>query len=177
MRLTPDDQELAREAARRRWEFARGRRLTPDAPDHTFAQELDTAGAEIALARTINEPWNGWQFSYDGDVGDRCEARHTRHGRLLLLHGEESAPRRKVDPDDHDYFLVTGPFPDFEVVGWQTGRLGKLKGVVRELQPGRPCICVSPDDLLPVERWTPRDIFACTPDMVDESAGMREAAT
>jgi hypothetical protein len=122
------------------------------AADHSVALEVEAIAAEIAVGHLIGHVWvdTDRPDRDTGDVGAGVQVRQTRHlGGRLLLHGD--------DADDHAFFLVVGIFPSFVVAGWITGAAGKCVGVVRELQPGRPCICVEQAQLWPVEAWPQPD--------------------
>ena len=131
--------------------------------DHTVELEIEAVGAEIAVGCSIGRRWEDVETpDYSGDVGEGVQVRHTQHGRYLLLHGPESvASGEREDRDDHDFFLVTGMFPEYIVVGWATGARGKRIGEVKELQRGRPCICVdgvllaAPAQWRRFSRWAP----------------------
>lgn len=149
--LSHADQELATSAGQAR--FARRRaagsqqRYGRDASTHTVELEIEAIGAEIEVARLIGREWiDTDRPDYDGDVGPGVQVRHTRHlrGRLILHAG---------DRDEHDFFLVVGTYPALEVIGWITGAEGKAVGKVKELQPGRPCICVEQDQLRSAVVW------------------------
>lgn len=141
--LYPADVRLATDAgtarfARRRDTEQRYGRLQSD---HTVELEIEAIGAEIAVARAIGRAWiDSDRPDYDGDVGDGVQVRHTRYstGRLLL---------HPDDRDDHVFFLVTGVFPEFRVVGYLRGARARAVGRVLVLQPGRPVIAVRQSEL------------------------------
>lgn len=140
--LYPADVRLATEAGKRR--FARrsdNEHRWNRGDQHTVELEIEAIGAEIAVARAIGRDWvDSDRPDYDGDVGPGVQVRHTRYvsGRLLL---------HESDPDDHWYFLVTGDFPTFRVVGFVRGDVAKKVGKVLELQECRPAIAVEQHDL------------------------------
>jgi hypothetical protein len=112
--------------------------------DHDVAKERDAIGAELAVARVLDREWTRTDRpDPEGDVGAGVQVRHTRHknGRLLL-HPE--------DDDTHTFYLVTGEFPTYRVVGCILGGHGKRIGEWRELQPGRPAFAVEQSDLFAI---------------------------
>lgn len=125
----------------RRREAGSKQRYGRNADDHTVELEIEAIGAEMAVARVLNRTWEDQDTpDYDGDVGERVQVRHTRHTNgQLLLHPD--------DKDNHAFFLVTGTFPNYNVVGWLMGKQAKSVGEIKELQPGRPCVCVQQKDL------------------------------
>lgn len=140
--LYPADVALATEAGTRRY----SRRLGSahrwgDPDDHSVELEVEHVGAEIAVARALNREWaDGDRPDPEGDVGDGVQVRHTRYptGRLLLY---------SEDRDDHWYFLVTGTFPVFQVVGFLRGDAAKSVAKTIELKSGRPALAVKQSDL------------------------------
>lgn len=149
--MTVQEQALAQSAGEARYARRRAagsqQRYGRDAKAHTVELEVEAIGAEIAVARQIGREWvDTDRPDYDGDVGPGVQVRHTRHlnGRLILHEG---------DHDDHDFFLVIGTYPSLAVVGWISGAEGKRVGVVRELQRGRPCICVDGEHLQSPAGW------------------------
>jgi len=84
-----------------------------------FAVELDAAGAEVAVAGLLRvglPPAD--RPCYDGDLLNGDEVRQTRHehGHLLVY---------PDDPDDRRFWLVTGQFPGYRIVGWAYGSSAK----------------------------------------------------
>lgn len=147
VRLYPADVALATAAGTRRFAVREGvaehRWNRVDAM--TEALEIEAIGAEIAVARALGKEWADTDMpDYHGDVGDGVQVRHTRHfnGRLLL---------HDSDRDEHFFFLVTGYFPVFDVVGYLRGDRAKALAVTRELQPGRPVMAVDQKHLQPLK--------------------------
>lgn len=145
--LTAEEQQLAREAGHRRYisRLDSPHRWNRPAGDHTEAKEVESTGAEIAVARVLGVPWvEKGRPDPEGDIGEGVQVRHTIYAKgRLLLHADGDRP----DNPEHIFYLVTGPFPTYEVVGFISGRRGMTIGVRRELQPGRPCIAVEQHQL------------------------------
>jgi hypothetical protein len=117
-----------------------------DANAWSASREASAIGAEIALARALGIEWTGdANPGRAGDVGPH-EVRQTRYqsGRLLL-HRDGDDPRRR-------FFLVVGELPVYRIVGHIRAADGFELGEERELQRGRPCVCVEQRDLTPFDR-------------------------
>lgn len=144
--LTEGQQRVAQLAAERR--FARRRSAGSShrwnrGDDHSVEKERDAIGAEMAAGVSVGRGWvDSPEPDHDGDLGPGLQVRFTEHERgRLLLH--------ESDEDDHLFILVTGQFPVYMVRGQISGAEGKRVGVVRELRPGRPCVCVEQHQLEP----------------------------
>jgi hypothetical protein len=153
--LGEDDQRRAEKAGRERYQRRRAagsqQRYNRVSSHHTVEKEIEAIGAEIAFARLIGEEWvDGPTPDYDGDVGSGMQVRHTAHknGHLLIHPG---------DSDDHFFFLVTGNYPVFTVVGWLRGADGKSASLWKELVPGRPAFCVPQGMLRKMSEWASVD--------------------
>lgn len=153
MRVTLDslDQRRATAAGKKRYAKHRKKgtqqRYGRAVNDHSEAKEIDAIGAEIAVGISIDEPWTDTDLpDYHGDLPGGVQVRHTTHttGRLIV---------HDSDPDDHFFFLTTGTFPTYEVRGFLRGDRAKEVGVERELQRGRPAICVEQRQLAPVGEY------------------------
>ena len=149
--LGEDDQRQAEKAGRERYQRRRAegsqQRYNRVASHHTVEKEIEAIGAEIAFARLIGREWvDSPTPDYDGDVGSGMQVRHTAHknGHLLIHPG---------DRDDHFFFLVTGNYPVFSVVGWLRGADGKSASFWKELIPGRPAFCVPQRMLRKMSEW------------------------
>lgn len=87
----------------------------------TWDQEIESAAAEIAVARWRNRYWWGGSFDLRGpgtDAGS-AQVRWTQHdtGHLILYEADDSADA---------FVLVTGRSPKKRIVGWTYGRDAKL---------------------------------------------------
>lgn len=149
-KLSLDGQALAEYAGKKRYRRRRAagskQRYGRKQSDHTTELEIEAIGAEIFVGELLGERWRDTDSpDYHGDVGLGNQVRHTRreNGRLLL---------HDSDKDDHIFYLVIGTYPEYTVIGSIVGGEGKRVGVVRELQPGRPAICVEQADLTPFAR-------------------------
>lgn len=143
--LAAAEQELAERAGRARFDRRRQQKSKQkwgrNEMEHTVELEIEAIGAELAVAAVIGRTWTDSDSpDYHGDVGVGVQVRHSRHehGRLILHHS---------DRGDHDFFFVTGVYPSFFVHGWIEGDEGKLVATPRELQPGRPALCVEQTQL------------------------------
>ncbi len=77
--------------------------------------DIQAAGAEIAVAKALNQYWCGGVNAFrQPDVGLNIEVRRTKYpkGKLAV---------RPRDHDDRPFVLVRGAIPEFEVVGWIYG--------------------------------------------------------
>lgn len=84
-----------------------------------FEQQIQSAAAELAVAKALNQYWSGaltWEPNLGGlaDVGGLVEVRSTAtNPPHLIIHPRE--------PDDRPFFLVTGSIPTFTIHGWAMG--------------------------------------------------------
>lgn len=84
-----------------------------------FEQQIQSAAAELAVAKALNQYWSGaltWDANLGGlpDVGEIVEVRSTgTTPPHLIIHPRE--------PDDRPFFLVTGSIPNFTIHGWALG--------------------------------------------------------
>lgn len=149
--LSKEDQQLAFEVGQNRYNYHSARN-TPHRwnrpPIRDLNLEVEAIGAEIATARVLGLDWQDKSIEEDrdGDIQGGIQVRFTNYptGRLLL---------HDSDNDDHVFFLVTGNYPNYVVQGWVPCDEGKAVGSVRELQPGRPAICVEQEDLYSVKYY------------------------
>lgn len=101
-----------------------------------WTAHIEAVGAELAVARVCDRYWfDDHAPDYDGDVGDGLQVRHTtrRDGRLIL---------HPSDRDDHEFWLVRGQLPAFDVVGSILGRDGKRPAHWTDPGTGRPAFFV-----------------------------------
>lgn len=116
-------------------------------PD-TWGSDIESAAAELAVARWLGLYWTPWArrpAQVVADVGDRVQVRRRGpRGHHLLLHDR--------DPDEHVYVQVAGTIPTFTLVGWCVGRDAKDAEFWGDpYSTGRPCFWVPEDRLEPVE--------------------------
>lgn len=79
-----------------------------------WGNEIESCGAELAVAKTVNQCWR-MEIITDlrdkpADVGEDIEVRWTRHPNGHLYVYERDVAGRW-------YFLVTGQLPTFKIVG------------------------------------------------------------
>lgn len=115
--LAVADQERAKTVARAR--IRNGRALTrqrtaPRVRDPWL--ELDSTGAELALARFLGVEWNAGEDGpeYRGDLANGDEVRFSRLEVAGLI-GQDG------DRPDARYWLLVGGFPRYRVAGWLYG--------------------------------------------------------
>lgn len=116
--------------------------------EHTIEKETEAIGAEVACAIALRLEWkdSAMPDSADGDLGNGIEVRHTTHAQGHLLIYPEDNPA-------HTYFLVTGHYPDYMVIGFIRASLGKRVGKWSEMQAGRPCFMVGQKHLIHPDLW------------------------
>jgi hypothetical protein len=149
--LSEEDQQLAIEVGDNRY-AVHSKRGTAERFNHkgrSAEKEYESIGAEIAVARALDLTWEDRPIVQDrkGDIIDGLQVRSTKYssGRLLIY---------DTDNNDHDFFLVTGEFPNYIVKGWINCGEGKKIGTLRQLVYDRPPqICVEQEDLNPVEAY------------------------
>lgn len=113
---------------------------------HSWTAELESACAELAVAKALDRYWSDVPVpDHDGDVGDGLQVRHTlRQDGRLIVHRE--------DEDGHDFVLVRGEAPRFDVAGFLPGVEAKRE--VYWTDPGtagRPAFFVPAEKLRPVQ--------------------------
>lgn len=115
----PECEQAAMAGAKRRVLALRDRRPAAYGyqEDDTWKSDIESSGAELAVAKFLGLYWLPWAERLEevrADVGDCVEVRwRSRRGYDLPAHPE--------DPDCHYYVLVYGSIPEFELVGWTTG--------------------------------------------------------
>jgi hypothetical protein len=128
LRLTPEDQRLARQAAEEfiAWSVASQSTANPHTRvnkwtnDYDRKREMQIAyGAEIAVARHLGLPWNGVNNGKrKADVGENVEVRHTR-SQFLIVRGN--------DREEDVAFLVKGEHLDrLFLVGFLPVRMARV---------------------------------------------------
>jgi hypothetical protein len=144
--LTQEEQDLARLAGRETFERRKdAKERWNRGNDDTVEKRIDAYGAEIAASRLTGYKWTySRRPDPEGDIGPGKQVRHTTHqnGRLIA-HPE--------DKDEHQFFLVTGTFPNYCLVGYIMGKDAKKDENWKELVKGRPCFAVDQYKLEPVE--------------------------
>lgn len=125
----------------------------PDAgdPHARVMGDIDSAGAELFVARTLGLPWTGAMGYEPGmnpaDVGAHVEVRQTPVvGGCLLVH--------KDDPEDRIFVCVTGVFPAYYIAGWILGVHAKHERWwcrVEKACRREPCFTVPQGVLSPIE--------------------------
>lgn len=82
----------------------------------TVDDHIQSAGAEMAVAKFLNMRWNASIDDFNNevpDVGEAIEVRYRRKDYDLLI--------RDRDPEKRDYVLVRGAMPTYEIIGWIHG--------------------------------------------------------
>lgn len=107
-----------------------------------WANEIEAACAELAVARMSNRYWTGIQFptgAAGADVGHNIDVRWTDRddGRLLVKDWDDPA---------HIYVLVLGRAPLMRIVGYIRGEDAKVDRYWDESLP-RPCFAVPQSEL------------------------------
>jgi hypothetical protein len=151
IKLSEEDQDLALWTALKRFEFhsKRNTKQTFNHKGRSIDMEVESLGAEVAVARVLGLDWQDRSIEEDrdGDVGKGIQVRSTKHenGGLLIYHS---------DNGNHDFFLVTGNFPFYNVKGWINCDEGRKVGEIRQLRPDRPAVTrVDQKDLISVEGY------------------------
>lgn len=121
--LNKQEQKLVETIAKQRYDSNRNdgvenKKIGPQSNEQT---DKDGFGAELATAKFLNvypdlsiQPRSGG-FDLTTTSGCRVDVKHTTYenGRLIAT--------LKKKPEDADgYFLVTGTFPKYKIVGWAT---------------------------------------------------------
>ena len=102
---------------------------------------IEGALGEFALAKALQLHWNGKGRLRALDVGGVLDVRTaTRPDSHLILHPD--------DPDDREFWLLTGRNGQYVVRGWIMGRDGKRQEFWRDPVGGRPAFFVPQGALL-----------------------------
>ena len=114
-------------------------------PENTLRDDINGAMGELVVAKYLNHYWDGTQRDLDApDVGPyEVRTNGTRRFRDLRLQPE--------DYDDRIFISVVGFCPKFQILVWIAGIDGKVSDNWKELAPDRPCFCVKPEDLHPMD--------------------------
>jgi hypothetical protein len=104
--------------------------------------DIEGAGAEIAVAKSFNVYWHGSVnvFKDYPDVGRNTQVRQTKHktGRLIIT---------DRDPDDQLFVLVIGEMPTYDIIGFIKGADAKREEFI-DAPAGRPPAYFVPQDKL-----------------------------
>lgn len=112
----------------------RDRKHRFDWSNHSWAVDIEAAGAEMAYAKLRNRYWaDAAEPDTDGDVGPAQIRWTSRQNGCLLIHPE--------DADDAPFVLVTGALPKLNVVGYIYGKVAKQQRWWRA-DTGRPAFFV-----------------------------------
>lgn len=112
---------MAREKRRRRFTSGRGQPPGDDDSPEAMKNDIQAAGAEMAVAKAFNRFWHPDlhpQPKCEPDVGHSTQVRWTalEHGKLIVA---------RDDPEDMSYVLVRGFIPIYDVVGYIKGSKAK----------------------------------------------------
>lgn len=108
--------------------------------DRDWGIQVETAVAELAVAKALNLFWSGPLGITIHDVGGCVHVRPDSDDTGYLV-------VRKGDPDDHVFVLVTGACPSYTVVGWAFGTEGKQEEYWNPMAPEGAVFCVPADKL------------------------------
>lgn len=121
----------------------RGRRRALFSGADLDENDIQAAGAEMAVAKLFNRYWRaGVDTPALPDVGMKFEVRRTASHRALLV--------RDSDHDDRRYVMVRGSLPSFEVVGWMLGSDAKRECWKRNPNGDGDCYLVPEDALVKI---------------------------
>ena len=151
VRLSPTEQAIAKYLARMREKLSREGGLVDRKRDphrDGMAIDLDGAGAELAAAKVLNVcpllnvargPDRGFDLSKNGAC---IQVKHTRYpnGQLLVRDRDRGADL---------YLLVTGEFPDYDVVGYADSSIFSSDNLANPGGYG-PCYMLPQSSLKPV---------------------------
>ena len=101
-------------------------------PDRSlFDNDVDSCGAEMAVAKAFGVYWNTFPVDFrdlPGDVAN-VEVRSTKHlNGHLIVHDR--------DKDDRPFVLVRGTMPKYELAGWIMGKDAKQSCWIRKARKG-----------------------------------------
>lgn len=115
--------------------------------DDAWFIDIEGACAELALAKFLGLFWDGSVNTFKRpDVGS-IQVRHTKYrdGCLIV---------RNPDADDEIHVLVRGEAPNYEIVGWISGKDARKRGKLRAPSGRPPAYFVDQENL---EQFKRRD--------------------
>jgi hypothetical protein len=102
----------------------------------SWTEEVDSVGAEFAVAKCLNQYPSGISKVAAPDVGKFVQVRYSpRDDGCLLVHRAEEG-----DDPEHVFIFVTGHVPEMDVRGWVYGREAQVQTYWRP--SNRPCFFV-----------------------------------
>lgn len=110
-----------------------------------WANDIESAAAEIAFAKFIGEEWVGAVDTFHKpDVGQDWQVRYTdvEKGSLII---REDRDRPKLH---HRYVLVTGLIPNFKIRGYIVGHDAIKPKYLKNPNNGHPAYFVPQSDLI-----------------------------
>lgn len=119
-------------------------------PRYGFDQEpwgsdIESCGAEMAVAKVVGSYWSPDMVPGPGDVGDIEVRSSPKPDARLILHEQDS--------DEALFVLVTGCLPEFEIVGAIVGAEGKKQSYWTDPGTGRPAFFVPQEALRPLSAF------------------------
>ena len=97
----------------------------------SWTEEVDSVGAEFAVAKFLNQYPSGISRVAAPDVGNFVQVRYSaRDDGCLLVHLPEEG-----DNPDHVFVFVTGHVPEMDVRGWAYGREAQRQEFWRRRPP------------------------------------------
>ena len=112
--------------------------------DRRWDSTIEGFCGEAALAKFMDCWWSGNLGDYSAvDVGGKYQAKTTGTDYLIL---------RRRDPDSGTYVCLKGRAPEYEVVGWMSGKEGKNPKYWGDVcNNGRPAYFIPLTELRPIE--------------------------
>lgn len=111
-------------------------------PEVWWDMDIEGACAEMAVAKALNIYWDYSINTFSApDVG-LFQVRHTKisYGKLIV---------RPQDSDSETFILIVGSSPDFEIIGYMTGKEAKQDKYLSDPHGKAPCWMVPQGDLTP----------------------------
>jgi hypothetical protein len=111
-------------------------------PQVWWGSDIESACAEMAVAKALKIYWDGSVNTYSApDVGV-FQVRHTPilHGKLII---------RPKDSDAETFIFIVGSSPDFEIIGYMTGKEAKQDKYLSDPHGKAPCWMVPQGELTP----------------------------
>jgi hypothetical protein len=122
---------------------------------NAWANDIESAAAEIAFAKFIGEEWVGAVNTFHKpDVGKNWQVRYTsnENGCLIIRKGLDE---KKL----HQRFaLVTGVIPHFTIIGYMTGLDASKPKYLKQYGTRPPAYFVPQSDLIKFEQQVPKHI-------------------